>query len=126
MQTALFQNYLKVGVRNILKYRAFSFINVFGLSVAMSLCMLIILMLADQGRYDKFHTKGDRIYRILSNYGDSRQGYATSPLPLAGALKAGYPIIEEATHLTPGVGGDATHLQKSIDLRGYFAEPSLS
>ena len=53
----MFQNYFNVGVRNILKYKVFSFINVFGLAVAMSVCMLIILMLADQRRYDAFHAK---------------------------------------------------------------------
>ena len=45
-------NYLKVGIRNFLKYKTFSFINVFGLAAAMSVCMLIMLMLADQRSYD--------------------------------------------------------------------------
>lgn len=123
--SALFQNYAKVGFRNILKYKVFSFINVFGLAVAMSVCMLIILMLADQNRYDQFHDKKDRVYRILSNYNNSRQPYATSPFPLASSLKENYPIMEETTHLTPGVGGDATYQQKLAEMRGYFAEPSF-
>src|SRR6478735_9198002 len=54
---AMFKNYFKVGIRNILKYKVFSFINIFGLAVAMSVCMLIILMLADQNRYDQFNEK---------------------------------------------------------------------
>lgn len=121
----MFFNYLKVGIRNILKYKVFSFINIFGLAVAMSVCMLVILMLADQNRYDAFHEKKERIYRILSNYEGSRQPYATSAYPLANALKAEYPIIEEATNLTPGVGGDVTYQQKLADIRGYFADPSF-
>ena len=116
---AMFQNYFNVGIRNILKYKVFSFINVFGLAVAMSVCMLIILMLADQSRYDAFHVKKDRIYRILSNT------YATTPYPLASTLKAEYPIVEESTTLTPGVGGDVTYQQKIAEMRGYFAEPSF-
>lgn len=115
----MFQNYFTVGIRNILKYKVFSFINVFGLAVAMSVCMLIILMLADQSRYDTFHAKKDRIYRILSNT------YATSPYPLASTLKSEYPVAEETTNLTPGVGGDVTYQQKVADMRGYFAEPSF-
>jgi putative ABC transport system permease protein len=124
-QYGMFKNYLKVGVRNILKYKVFSFINVFGLAVAMSVCMLIILMLADQHRYDQFHEKKDRIYRILSDYEDSRQPYATSPYPLAAALKSEYPIIENAVNLTPAVGGDAVHGQNIVDMRGYFTDPSF-
>lgn len=121
----MFKNYFKVGIRNILKYKVFSFINVFGLAVAMSICMLIILMLADQNRYDQFHTKRDHIYRILSSTAAGRQAYASSPYPLATALKSEYPIIEETTRLTPGVGGDAIFNQRSVDMRGYFTEPSF-
>ncbi len=121
----MFKNYFKVGIRNILKYKVFSFINVFGLALAMSVCMLIILMLSDQYRYDAFHKKNDSVYRILSNYKNSRQPYATSPFPLASALKAEYPIIEETTNLTPDVGGDATYNQRIVEMRGYFADPAF-
>jgi len=121
----MFKNYFKVGIRNILKYKMFSFINVFGLAVAMSICMLIILMLADQHRYDQFHAKKDRVYRILSLANNTKQPYATSPYPLAGALKNEYPVIEETVSLTPGVGGDATYQQRSVDMRGYFTDPSF-
>jgi len=122
---SMFRNYFKVGFRNILKYKTFSFINIFGLAVAMSVCMLIILMLADQNRYDQFQEKKSRIYRILSDYEGSKQPYATSPYPLANALKAEYPIVEETTNLTPGVGGDAKYQQRLADMRGYFADPAF-
>src|SRR5436190_9720806 len=121
----MLSNYFKVAIRNLLKYKAFSFINIFGLAVAMSVCMLIMLMLADQSRYDQFHEKKNRIYRILSESEGSRQPYATSPYPLAAALKNEYPIAEETTSLTPGVGGDVFYQQKAADMRGYFAEPSF-
>lgn len=121
----MFRNYFTTGIRNILKYKVFSFINVFGLAVAMSVCMLIILMLADQHRYDQFNTKKDRIYRVLSKASDSRQPYATSPFPLATELKAEYPIIEETVGLNPEIGGDATYGQKIAEIRGYFASPSF-
>ncbi|SHH97412.1 putative ABC transport system permease protein [Chryseolinea serpens] len=121
----MFRNYFKVGIRNILKYKVFSFINVFGLAVAMSLCMLIILMLADQHRYDAFHEKKARIYRILTDYEGSRQAYATSPYPLAAALKTEYTVAEDAVTLMPGVGGDASYQQRVATMRGYFADPSF-
>jgi putative ABC transport system permease protein len=121
----MFRNYFKVGIRNILKYKMFSFINVFGLAVAMSVCMLIILMIADQKSYDQFHEKKDRIYRILSDQEGSRHPYATSPFPLANALKTEYPIIEESTNVTPGVGGDILYNHQVVEAGGYFAEPSF-
>jgi putative ABC transport system permease protein len=118
-------NYLKVGVRNLLKYKVFSFINVFGLAAAMSVCMLIILMLADQRGYDQFHAHRDRIYRVLTEPRNARQPYATTPFPLAGALKADYPVLEEVTHLRPGVGGDVFYGGKATELRGFFADAAF-
>lgn len=120
----MFRNYLKVGIRNIFKYKVFSFINVFGLAVAMSVGMLIILMLADQRSYDQFHTKKDRIYRVLSQEKESAVPSAKSPFPLSAALPE-YAAVEEATHLVPGVGGDAIYGTKSVEMRGFFADPSF-
>ena len=122
--TIMFRNYFKVGFRNILKYRTFSFINIFGLALAMSVSMLILTMLADQNRYDKFHEKKDRIYRILSDYEGSKNPYATSPQPLAGTLNE-YTPIEATTQLIPGVGGDVSTKEKTQEVRGYFADPSF-
>ncbi|HMG92413.1 MAG TPA: ABC transporter permease [Chryseolinea sp.] len=122
---AMFQSYFKIGWRNILKYKTFSFINVFGLALAMSVCMLIILMLGDQTSYDNFHEKADRTYRVLSKRLQSVKPNASSPHPLAETLKKEYQIVEETTTLTLGVGGDAIYNQKSAEMRGFFAEPSF-
>lgn len=120
MQYDMFQNYFKIGWRNIIKYKAFSAINVFGLALAMSVCMLIILMVADQRRYDAFHEKGERIYRITLS-----TNYATTPHPLAAAVKSDYTVAEAATTLVPGPAGDAVYRDNLADMRGYFADPSF-
>jgi putative ABC transport system permease protein len=118
-------NYIKVGIRNLLKYKVFSFINVFGLAAAMTICLLVILMLADQKSYDRFNVKKDDIYRILSDKPDFRNPYATTPFPLATRLKTDDPIIREATCLMRGVGGDAVYNRRSAEMRGYFADPAF-
>jgi len=118
-------NYLKVAIRNLLKYKVFSFINVFGLAAALSVCLLVMLMLADQRGYDRFHVHRDRIYRVLAEPRHARQPYATTPFPLAAALKADYPAVEEATHLRAGVGGDATYHGKIAEVRGFFADAAF-
>jgi len=118
-------NYLKVGLRNFLKYKAFSFINVFGLAAAMSVCMLIMLMLADQRSYDQFNANRNSTYRILCDKPDLRHPYATSPFPLASKLKTENPAVKDATHLVMGVGGDALYNGRSVEMRGYFADTSF-
>jgi putative ABC transport system permease protein len=122
---AMFQSYFKIAWRNILKYKTFSFINVCGLALAMSVCMLIILMLGDQSSYDNFHKKADRTYRVLSKRPQSAKPNASSPHPLGETLEREYEIVEETTTLTLGVGGDAIYDQKSAEMRGFFAEPSF-
>lgn len=124
-QFTMFRNYFKVGVRNILKYKVFSFINVFGLAVAMSLCMLIVLMLAEQKSYDQFHEKKERIYRILSDRDHSKVPSATTPFPLATELMSNYPAIEATTQLTRNVGGDVMYNQRVVQMRGYFADAAF-
>jgi putative ABC transport system permease protein len=116
----MFSNYFLTGIRNMLRYKAFSFINVFGLALAMSVSMLIILMIADQREYDQFHVNKDRIFRI-----NSADRYATSPAPLGEFLKSNYSSIEDATSLTPAIGGDARYKERLAEMRGYFADPSF-
>ena len=102
----MIKNYIIVALRNITKHKTFSFINIFGLALAMSVCLLIILMLADARRYDRFNSKGDRIYRIVT-YSGGRQPYATSSFPVGAYLKSNYPAVEDAVTLMPTVTGDA-------------------
>ena len=121
----MFRHYFKIGWRNILKHKAFSFINVFGLAVAMSVSMLIILMLADQKSYDQFHAEKDNIYRVLMKPADHKRPYATTPAPLAEELKTGFPIIEEVASLRKGFGGDAVYNQNYAEVRGYFTDATF-
>jgi putative ABC transport system permease protein len=121
----MLKNYIIVALRNIRKHRTFSFINVFGLALAMSVCLLVILMLSDQHRYEQFNTKKDRIYRILTHAPGGRQPYATSPFPLATYLESTYPIIEDAVTMHPGVAGDVQYGQKLRQMKGYFTDPSF-
>src|SRR5688572_3169936 len=92
-------NYLKVGIRNILKYKAYSAINAAGLALGISATMLITLYIADELSYDRFFKDADRIYRIGSrgNFEGSAFESAVSSPPIAGALLQEVTEVEEAT-----------------------------
>ncbi|OGU61758.1 MAG: hypothetical protein A2V66_05160 [Ignavibacteria bacterium RBG_13_36_8] len=60
----MFNNYIKIAIRNFKTHRMFSFINVFGLAIGISTFMLISLWVQKELSYDTFHTKADRIYRV--------------------------------------------------------------
>ncbi|WP_258100788.1 ABC transporter permease [Marinoscillum pacificum] len=122
-QWTMFKNYLKVGIRNLLRYKAFSFINIFGLAVAMVVTLLLILLLVDQHQYDQFHTHSDRIYRIHSKLDNSIIANASSPVPLVETMQNDFAIIESGTNLIPGVGGDVIfNSATNTEIRGFFAD----
>ncbi len=121
----MFKNYFKVGVRNLLKYKLFSFINIFGLAAAMSVCMLLILMLIDQNSYDDFHAHQDRVYRIIGKPDAESNFYATTAYPIAQHLENDFPFIEKSASLRSGFGGDAAYEDKGTELRGFFASENF-
>ncbi len=95
----MIKNYLLTALRNIFRHKGFSLLNIFGLSLSMSVCMLIIVILVDQFSYDSQHTKKERIYRVqtIDNLSDwSLNKYASTAFPLADELVNNYPFIEEA------------------------------
>jgi putative ABC transport system permease protein len=63
----MLKNYFKIAFRNIWRHRVFSFINIMGLTVGMTACLLIFLYVRFELSYDRFHSKADRIYRIVAD-----------------------------------------------------------
>jgi len=121
--TAMYRNYFKVNIRNLLRYKLFSFINIFGLAAGMSISLLIIAMLTEQKSFDQFHQNKGRIYRITTKPNFSNQT-ATSPALLSEEL-AGYSIVDKTTRLRRGFGGDASYQQTTIPLIGLYADATL-
>ncbi|HEY1022665.1 MAG TPA: ABC transporter permease, partial [Flavisolibacter sp.] len=95
----MFQNYLTVAWRNLKRSKVFSFINIFGLSVGLTCCILISLYVYHELRYDTHHANGDRLYRlgtIFIDQGVEDKGRTTSA-PAGSMMQAAYPEIEATT-----------------------------
>ncbi|MFN8333981.1 MAG: ABC transporter permease [Cyclobacteriaceae bacterium] len=128
----MFRNYLKVALRNIVKHRTFSFINIFGLAVAMCVCMAIMMMVADQMMVDRDNPLADRIYRINTipywkdNNGQPGNETASTTLPLRDELLTNYTGIEKAVRFMRGFGNTWLELEPSFDVNipvsGYFTD----
>ncbi|MEO6582980.1 MAG: ABC transporter permease, partial [Ferruginibacter sp.] len=97
----MFRNYFKTAWRNLMKNKVFSFINIFGLSIGISVCFIIMLFVQDELSYDKFNIKADRIYRIVfkATINGGKINESNVMPPVAQALKNDYPEVEEATRL---------------------------
>ena len=97
----MLKNYFKVAFRNILKHKFFSFINILGMTIGVTACLLIILYVSDELSFDKFHTKADRMYQVGLHGKIAGQEIYTSTTcpPMSAALVADIPEIEESTRL---------------------------
>ena len=96
----MFKNYLIVAVRNLLRYRLFSAINIFGLSVGMACCILILLYVQDELSYDRFNEKAHRIYRITFDHQSSGHHFARIPSAWAPVLVNNFPEIISAVRFS--------------------------
>ena len=123
----MIKNYLLTAFRNVLRYKGFSLINIFGLSLSMSVCMLIIVVIMDQYSYDDMHTKGDRIYRVqqvdsLADIG-LRMGY--NPYALGIELRDKYAFAEEVVILNNSFGGAGLYNDTRLDFNGLYTSTAF-
>ena len=104
----MLKNYFKIAWRSLLKYKAFSSINIFGLAAGMACSLLIFLFVKDELSYDRYHKDADRVYRVVKDFindDGSRIPDATSPAALAPAMQREIPEVEGVTRLMPHWNG---------------------
>ncbi len=127
----MFRNYLKTALRNLVRHRFFSFINIFGLAVAMTLSMIIIMLVADQMTYDRHNTKRDRIYRInsipMETDGGVMNETATTSLPLRDELMSNYTGIDKSARIVRGFGNMWLEIEQDVNIpvAGFFVDPEM-
>ena len=125
----MFRNYLKLAIRNLLKHKAYSFINIAGLALGMACCILILLYVQDELSYDKFHRDADRIFRVAMTI-DTRgvpTSFAPTMGPLAAALVNDYPEITEVVQVLSArtVQVSPAPDQHYYEERAYLADSSF-
>ena len=99
----MFKNYLTIALRNLLRHKGYSAINVLGLAIGIACCVLILLYVQDELSYDQHHEKKDRIYRLVESATVAGRPIeaAVTPPPWAPVLAKDYPIIEAFTRIKP-------------------------
>src|SRR5688572_23115066 len=94
----MIRNYIRVAIRNLFRQKAFSIINILGLSIGLACSIVIILYVKHELSYDAFHHDAETIYRITADAGDLR--VAISPAPMGPTLQSEYSDIKEAVRTT--------------------------
>jgi putative ABC transport system permease protein len=112
----MFQNYFKIAFRNLVRHKAFSFINITGLAIGLICFILIMLWIQDELSFDNFHQDADRIFITGLDYKIGNQegrGVMCNP-PLAPAMMAEIPEIESAVRFQHAVNKLVTYKDNDV------------
>ncbi|TKC06501.1 FtsX-like permease family protein [Pedobacter polaris] len=129
----MFKLNLKIALRNLWKYKGYTAINVFGLSIGLASCILIFIFVRYQTSFDQDYANGDRIYRVVSfwKYPDGNEFFSQGvPQPLPAAVRNDFSQFEKVAAIQQSGGiikvralpGKA-EIKKSEQV--FYAEPSF-
>ena len=124
----MIKNYLKIAWRSLVKNRAFSFINIAGLSIGISSCFIIMMYVQNELSYDRFNKNADRIVRVVfkADINGGKIFEANVMPPVAQAMKNDYPEVEDATRLQVAGAPKITYKDKSFkDDEFVFVDPNF-
>lgn len=118
----MFVNYIKTALRILLRQKSYSIINIGGLAIGMSVCILILSYVFFELSYDKFHENSDQIYRVGLNatVGGNTMNLAVTAAPMGEALRQDFPEVIANTRLS---GGESQELR--IGERKFIQEDML-
>ncbi|MEP7165573.1 MAG: ABC transporter permease [Ferruginibacter sp.] len=121
----MIKNYFKIAVRNLMKNKIFSFINIFGLTIGLTCCMLISMYVYNELSYDSYHKNIKQLYQLGTTFvkdgKDDRT--ANTPAPMAKAIQMEFPEILQTTRLLKAFADDKTLLQYSTpdgEVRSFY------
>src|SRR5882672_2975345 len=132
----MLRSYYKAALRNLVRNKTYSVINIVGLAVGLAAVLLIFLVVQFEYSFDNFHKNKDRIYRLVSVPYKEGIGFnktAAIPLPVAEGLRIDYPQLEKVAAIFGRDGQitvsseDKNQPEKKFKEEGslYFAEPSF-
>jgi putative ABC transport system permease protein len=100
----MFRNYIKIAWRNLLRNRVYAAINVIGLALGISACLVIFLSVHFELGYDNFHPGKENIYRVVAELGNAEKGFRKYPMvpdPAPDALAGQFSGVELMAGLHP-------------------------
>ena len=97
----MIQNFFKIAIRNILRHKGFTFINVTGLAVGLAASLLILLWVQDEFSFEKFNRNAESIYRVEEDqfYSGARYHVTVTPVPSGPVWKEKIPEIEDQVRI---------------------------
>ena len=119
-RTIMFKNYLKTAVRNLVKYKGYSFINIVGLAIGITCFVFITFYTSFERSYDNYHEDGDRIFRVAIEGETSNRVAAITSDPVAPTLKNNFPQVEFSAQVLQGPEVLVAHHRKMFYEGNWF------
>ncbi len=125
----MFKNYLKTAVRNLLRYKGFSLINILSLAIGITGCLVIALFVWDEKQFDRSIEGGENIYRIYeeTTTGNNITHGASVPPAYATFLERQYPEVDTTLRIL--MTGDKFLMEvgdkRNYEEKGWFVESSF-
>ena len=109
----MLKNYLKIAWRNLMKNKTFSFINIFGLAIGLTSCMLITLYIHNELSYDSYHKNASQLYQIGTTFvkAGKEEKRANTPAPMGKTMQQEFPEIKQFARIMGTFAEDKTLLQ---------------
>jgi putative ABC transport system permease protein len=129
----MIKNYIKTAWRSLLRNKSYTAINIIGLAIGIAACLLIFLVIHFETSFDNFHSKKDRIYRVVSA-SKTPAGFSLGsgvPLPTANGLRTDFQIKDIASifryggHYTVGNNSSGQAVKKFKEDDAYYTEPQF-
>ena len=124
---AMIKNYFKIAFRNFSKHKLFTSLNIFGLALGMSVCLLALTLSVAIYRSDEFHEHKNRIHQINTYIANETEDktFGSTFHASGNYLKNNYPFIEEVVNIRSDFKPTVDHHGNDLDFRGYFADRSF-
>ena len=124
MNITLLTNYVRAALRNILKNKTFSIINIIGLAISMSIGLVIITFINELNSYDSFQENGSRIYRLTNTYkylDEDPSLFASTSVQAGKRLQNEVAGLEEVVLIRRNFSSDFGTEDRKVPLEGFFA-----
>jgi putative ABC transport system permease protein len=118
----MLRNYIKTAIRNLVKQKVYTCINVIGLAVSITACLLIVLYVKDEFSYDKFFPDANRIYKMVleRKYPNHATFYSVIPHSFAKSVQHDFPEVESVLHLFgPNKNSVLTYKVSNTEIRTF-------
>lgn len=122
----MFQHYLKISIRSLLKFKGYTGINLTGLALGLCMGILIMVYVLDELSFDRFHANGPRLYRVISVFHGEQGGQnETNAWPVGDIIRRNYPEVESVLYTRNAGNLMVSYEGRKISETAHFASPEF-